>query len=84
MAYQLVVPKRVQKQIDNIAQKDCARIISALQVIALDPFSGKKLYGRHSGQWSYRVWSYRIIYEIRKRELIILVISVGQRQGVYK
>jgi len=55
-----------------------------LDEIALDPFVGKKLKGEYENQYSYRVWPYRIIYEIRKNELVVLVIRVGHRQGVYK
>ena len=52
--------------------------------LALDPFQGKKLKGELRGQYSIRVWPYRIIYQIYKKELIITIIDVGHRQGVYR
>lgn len=49
-----------------------------------DPFIGKKLEGRFEGAYSYRVWPYRIIYRVYKNLLIVVVVHVGHRQGVYK
>jgi mRNA interferase RelE/StbE len=51
--------------------------------IVSDPFSGKKLSGKHKGEYSVRVWPYRIIYRIEKQELIIIVIDVGHRKEIY-
>lgn len=84
MAYRLELSKRAKKDLDKIDGRFLSRIYSAMAVIELDPFSGKKLEGEHRGKWSYRVWPYRIVYKIHKHELIVLVIGVGHRQGVYK
>lgn len=43
---------------------------------------GKPLRGTKNG-WRYRVGSYRIVASIVKDELIIKVVRVGHRQGVY-
>ena len=43
---------------------------------------GKPLRGTKSG-WRYRVGSYRIVVSIVKDALIINVVRVGHRQGVY-
>lgn len=44
---------------------------------------GKALNGDWTGRYSYRVGPYRIIYEPHRRELLVLVIRIGQRQSVY-
>jgi len=44
---------------------------------------GKGLTSNRSGQWRYRVGDYRILAEIQEDKLIILVIDVGHRSGVY-
>lgn len=81
--YQVVIPQRSQKDLQKIELKHRLKIRVALIKIAQDPFLGKKLEGRHSGKWSYRLWPYRIIYIIKKQSLIVLVIRIGYRQGVY-
>jgi len=83
MAYRLYLKPKAEKNLNKLPRKDIYRIQIALAVIASDPFSGKKLDGDHKGEWSFRVWPYRIIYKIYRHELVILVISIGYRQGVY-
>jgi len=57
--------------------------VRVLEVIQDDPFSGKQLHGPRAGQYSFRVWPYRIIYRVEKEKLLVLVIAFGHRQGVY-
>ena len=61
MVYRVVVPKRVQKEVDRVPEVYRARILLALVNLSYDPYIGKKLEGEYKGQWSYRVWPYRII-----------------------
>lgn len=42
----------------------------------------RKLVGVEN-RWRYRVGDYRIICEIRDRELLVLVIDIGHRRDVY-
>lgn len=45
---------------------------------------GKGLTSNRSGQWRYRIGNYRIIAEIKDREIIILVLNVGKRSEIYR
>jgi len=45
---------------------------------------GKALVGDRSGQWRYRIGNYRLICEIKDNEVIILVLEVGHRKGIYE
>ena len=56
----------------------------ALDALEEDPFIGKKLSGEFQGIRSFRVWPYRILYEIKKKELFVFVIRIAHRQGAYK
>ncbi len=84
MVYKIVIPKKAQKDLNAIDSRYKQRIQLALLALSSDPFLGKKLDGKYKGQHSYEVWPYRIIYEIIKRRLVVLIIRVGHRQGVYK
>ncbi|MBU6141836.1 type II toxin-antitoxin system RelE/ParE family toxin [Patescibacteria group bacterium] len=84
MAFALQITKKAREKLDNLPTLYRSRIIAILDDIVLDPFSGKKLTGKKAGQYSVRVWPYRIIYRIYKKELIVFIIDVGHRQGVYK
>lgn len=84
MEYQLRVKPIVEKELRKIPKKDYYRILSALTVLSRDPFIGKKMEGKYKNYYNYRVWPYRIIYQIMKHELIVLVIRIRHRQGAYK
>lgn len=84
MAYQVVLQKKAQKELDKVDVRYRARIIASLLELQINPFTGKKLSGELNGLWSLRIWPYRIIYIVKKNELIILVIKIGHRQGVYE
>lgn len=82
--FRLVVLREAKKELAKIPKASQERIISALRPIRNDPFAGKPLHGELKGRYSWRVWPYRIIYEIRKQELVVTVITIGHRQAVYK
>lgn len=84
MSYQVIVPKKVQKELDKIDTKYKTRILAVLVSLEDNPYLGKKLGGKYKGEWSYNVWPYRIIYEIEKKKLIIVIVHIGHRQGSYK
>jgi addiction module RelE/StbE family toxin len=84
MVHRVVLSKRAQKDLNNIDWRYRSRILTALFVLSLNPYSGKFLQGQYQGQRSYAVWPYRIIYELISNKLIVSVIRIGHRQGVYK
>ncbi len=45
---------------------------------------GKALVGNKKGQWRYRIGDYRLICDIQDNKLIILAMSVGHRNKVYR
>ena len=83
MAYQLHVEPSALKSLNRISEYDRRRIVASLQGIKKDPFNGKALEGELKGIRSWRVGEYRILYRILKQELLVLVINIGNRQGVY-
>ena len=83
MAYQVIIPAKVQKELNKIPVNYHRKITAALVVLSNNPYSGKKLKGERKGEWSSIVWPYRIIYRIKKYQLVVLIIKIGHRQGVY-
>jgi mRNA interferase RelE/StbE len=47
------------------------------------PRFGKGLKADLAGLWRYRVGDYRILCQLRDRELRVLVIAVGHRRDIY-
>jgi mRNA interferase RelE/StbE len=45
---------------------------------------GKALKAELAGLWRYRVGNYRVLCQIRDKELLVLVVTVGHRKNVYE
>ena len=48
-----------------------------------NPFLGKSLAGNFISLRSLRVGEYRIIYQIKSNDCVILVLKIGHRKNVY-
>lgn len=83
-SYRLVFKKSVAKDLRPVPKKDVARVLKRIASLADNPLppGSEKL----SGQERYRVrqGTYRIIYEIKNDELVVMVVKVGHRREVYK
>jgi mRNA interferase RelE/StbE len=73
-----------KRQGDKLPQAIKERIIRAVRRLGKDPFPTgvRKLAG--SDYYRLRVGDYRVIYEVQKDKLIILVIRIGHRKDVYR
>ena len=69
------------KKLDRSVVRRAFELIE--DVIAKKPYSGKKLKGKYSGLISYRFSDYRIIYEIIKQKLLIVILRTRHRINVY-
>lgn len=45
---------------------------------------GKGLAGEKAGLWRYRIGNYRVIADIKDKEVIVIAIDVGHRKEIYK
>ena len=83
-SYELVFKKSVAKDLRSIPKNDVARILKRIEALRENP-QGEGCV-KLSAQERYRVRQgvYRIVYEIRESELVIMVVKVGHRSAVYK
>lgn len=72
------------EKIYKIQKRLCLHILAAIETLRLNPFQGKKLRGKLKNNYSLRVGDCRVIYLVRKDELIIYVIDVGHRREIYQ
>ena len=72
----------VSKQLKKIPKSEIKKIAKKLILLAENPYSGKPLKREFEGEYSLKVWPYRIIYHVQGKKIIIL--SIAHRQNVYK
>lgn len=82
--YKIVVRKTAEKELNRIEESQRSRIEKTILSLSLNPYLGKSLKGEFQGIYSLKVWPFRILYEIYKKQLIIHIIKISPRQNVYK
>lgn len=83
MTYRVLYTEEAARRIRRLDHAIKERIRKAVLRIAEHPELGKRLTGLLSDRWSYRVGDWRILYKIRRAEVIILILTVGHRREVY-
>ncbi len=81
--YELQYKKRAIKALATINEPYYSAILQAIEALTTNPRPNgcKKLTGRTG--YRIRVGTYRIIYDIFDTMLIIEIVNVGSRGGVY-
>jgi mRNA interferase RelE/StbE len=79
----------VESAVDDISELDGSskRIIKKAieEKLMVDPLKfGKPLRRNLSGLFKLRVGDYRIIYQVKENEVIVVVVKVGHRREVYE
>jgi len=65
------VQERIRKDIDSLAHNPRPPGATAMQ-------------GTERGLIRIRVGDYRVVYQVKDRELIVLVVRIGHRREVYR
>ena len=85
--YEIELTERFKKdfrKLDRYTQKIIRAWMNKNLVACENPRQhGKGLTANRSGQWRYRIGSYRLIATIDDNKLIVLALSVGHRREVY-
>ena len=81
--YDLFFYDKAKRQLKKLPSNVRDRILNSLERIKIRPFHFVK---RKEGTPYYilRIGTYRVILDIKKNKLIILVIEIGHRKKIYK
>lgn len=84
MTYEVVLTGKAQKQLCELPKKTQAAIALAIDALkeGLNHHC-KKLQGLEAG-YRLRVGDYRIIFQIERGKLVIVVIKIAHRRDVYR
>ena len=82
--YSIKYTKEAKRRIEKLDPSIRLIIKKAIKSLLSNPYKGKPLSYELAGLYSLRTSDYRIIYRIKEKQLIIIVISVGHRKEIYK
>jgi mRNA interferase RelE/StbE len=83
--YRVEVARRAVRELASLARPEQQRIRAAIDLLAEDPTppGATKLTGERRA-YRVRVGDYRIVYEILDDRLLVHVVRIGHRRGVYR
>lgn len=86
--YKLKISKRFDKQLRKIDKTMRERIALWLKTHLVEceilHLWGKALTGNLDNYWRYRIADFRIIVEIRDKELLVIALEIGHRSKIYE
>ena len=85
MTYEVRLAPAAVRQLRKLDPLGRRRVQAAIDLLAEEPRppGARQLVGG-AGEWRVRTGDFRIIYDIRDGELLVLVIKVGHRRDVYE
>jgi mRNA interferase RelE/StbE len=84
--YRVLIKPSARKELLAIpTKKDRQRLVRRIELLGEEPRPAgcQKLTGG-SDRFRVRQGQYRIVYEIRDEELVVLVVKLGHRRDVYR
>jgi mRNA interferase RelE/StbE len=85
MAYSILFAPPAERQLKALAEPIQKRIVKRLRTLKENPRpQGVKKLAGEENLYRIREGDYRIIYTIQDKELIVLVVKIGDRKGVYR
>ena len=85
-AYVIVFKKSAAKELQGLPQKIQQKILDAVQLLSLNPYTEllqvKKMKGVES-LYRVRIQDYRVIYSIENQIIKVTIIKIGHRKEVY-
>ena len=86
MTYTIELAKEAASDLESLHKSDkrlFKRILSKIEYLSENPKEGRPLVGNHKGEFSLRVGSYRIVYELDTTKHIVYILTVKHRKHVY-
>ena len=80
MNFSIRIKGSAARELRRVAKQDRIRLVEAIDRLAQTPHLGTALKGDLRGLRRLRVGDYRVMYEVRDDELIVLVVRVAHRR----
>ena len=84
MSFSIRIKESAARKLRRVAKADRTRIVAAIDRLAETPHRGAALKGDLRGLRRLRVGDYRVVYEVRDEELVVLAVRVAHRRDAYR
>jgi len=85
MSYEITYARSALKALRKFDGEIARRLLRAIDALADDPRpAGCLQLSGGDGELRIRVGDYRVVYDVVDSELVILVLRLGHRRGVYR
>ena len=82
--FKILYAKEAKTAIDKLSIKKKRQIKKDIEHIAENPQIGKHLTRELKGLLSYRSGTYRVVYRIYHKEIMVVISTVGHRKDIYQ
>ncbi len=84
-SYEIEITRTAEKQLKKLPRQDQERVVASVLGLADEPRprGSRKLVG-YDDVFRIRVGTYRVLYSVSGRRLVIIILKVGHRQDVYR
>jgi len=84
-SYRIEVSATAEKQIRKLSREDQIRVLRAIRPLAVEPTppGARKVRG-YDDVFRIRVGTYRVLYRVQGRRLLIIILKIGHRREIYR
>jgi mRNA interferase RelE/StbE len=85
MAYSIQFKPAALRQLERLPREIQRRVAVKIEMLRLDPTpAGCKRLTGIDDTWRIRIGDYRVVYQVRREILLVLVLKIGHRREVYR
>ena len=84
MKWRLVITPKVQEALRAFSPETKRYIRGALEDLVKDPWIGKPLRDELAQLYSFRAKRFRIVYQIERPIITVVVVGIGPRKTIYE
>ena len=83
--YKIEMARSAEKALYKLPKNDLGRVVEAIKALAGNPFpQGYRKLSGEQDTYRIRIGSYRVIYEIYHKIVLIKILKIGDRKEVYR
>ena len=84
MKYKIIYSRKAERFLEKLDKKEEIQLIKKIVQLSENPELGKPLSQNLKNYRSLRVGGFRVVYEIKKKEILVYVVKIDKRAVVYR